>query len=393
MEEEIWHRLVFILSLHICPEEISGFFCMVTEEDIRFMERALDLARRGEGWVNPNPLVGAVIVRDGRVIGEGWHERFGGWHAERNALRNCKEGADGATLYVTLEPCCHYGKTPPCTEAILEAGVKRVVVGMKDPNPLVAGKGIGLLREAGVEVEVGVCEEKACRLNRAFVKYITERCPWVVMKNAMTLDGKIATCNGDSKWVTGEEARRMGHRLRHRCMAIMVGVGTVRADDPMLDCRLEGEVRQPVRVVVDSKASIPLRSRLVMTASDYRTIVAHTEEAPQEHLRQLAEDGVETLLCGTREGRVDCADLLGRLGESGIDSVLLEGGSELNGSFLTAKLIDEAYVFIAPKLVGGAGAKTPVGGKGMLRMAEALPLEEVECMRVGNDILVHGLIK
>ena len=162
---------------------------MVTEEDIRFMERALDLARRGEGWVNPNPLVGAVIVRDGQVVGEGWHERFGGWHAERNALRNCKEGADGATLYVTLEPCCHYGKTPPCTEAILEAGVKRVVVGMKDPNPLVAGKGIGLLREAGVEVEVGVCEEEARRLNRAFVKNITERCPWVVMKNAMTLDG------------------------------------------------------------------------------------------------------------------------------------------------------------------------------------------------------------
>ena len=365
---------------------------MVKEEDIRFMERAIELAQRGRGRVNPNPLVGAVIVRDGRVIGEGWHEHYGGWHAERNALRNATEDVAGATMYVTLEPCSHYGKTPPCANAVILAGIRRVVVGMVDPNPLVAGKGIDLLRQVGVEVEVGVCEEKVRELNRVFLKYITTRHPWVVMKTAMTLDGKIAAASGDSKWVTGEESRRMAHELRSACMGILVGAGTVAADDPMLNCRLEGNYRQPVRIVVDTEANISLERRLVTTAHDYKTIVAYVEASDRMHLQRLEEQGVELMQCKAWEGKVDVWNLLEQLGRQGIDSLLLEGGSALNGTFLDRRLVDEVYAFIAPKLVGGAEAKTPIGGRGRQWMGDATVLRRMELQRVGEDILIHGFI-
>lgn len=366
---------------------------MATNEDLRFMRRAMELALRGEGAVNPNPLVGAVIVRNGRIIGAGWHEQWGGLHAERNALARCSEPASGATMYVTLEPCCHHGKTPPCTEAVIAAGIRRVVVGLTDPNPLVAGKGIEKLREAGIEVESGVLEEELRYQNRIFLKYITTKHPWVVMKSAMTLDGKIATRTGDSRWVTGEEARHRVHEMRSSLMAILVGIGTVEADDPMLNCRLEGEHRQPIRIVADTSARISLQSQLVRTALDQRTIVAHTAKAEKSRLEALHKAGVETWCCAEEEGHLSMADLMQKIGATGIDSVLVEGGGEVNYSLLAAGLVDEVVCFVAPKLVGGAESKSPIGGRGIERMAEAVELEGLEVEHFGEDLMIHGLIK
>ena len=378
-------------SGHFCLKEILN---MVRQEDIEYMRRAMELAERGVGFTNPNPMVGAVIVKGGKVIGEGWHERCGEWHAERNAFKNCTVPAEGATMYVTLEPCCHYGKTPPCTEAIIEHGIARVVVGMEDPNPLVAGKGIALLREAGIEVVCGVEEEALREQNRVFLKYISTKLPWVAMKTAMTLDGKIATRTGDSKWITGAEARAYVHELRHRFMAIVVGIGTAVADDPLLNCRIEGRgVRQPIRVVVDSNARLSLDSQLVKTAGEYRTIVAHTRFAPEESVKALREAGVEMLLCKEKEGLVDVRNLLELLGQSGIDSILLEGGGSLNYTFLAEGLADELYAFIAPKIVGGMNAKTPVEGAGMEKMADAINLELENVLHVGHDVLLKLKVK
>ena len=378
-------------SGHFCLKEILN---MVRQEDIEYMRRAMELAERGVGFTNPNPMVGAVIVKGGKVIGEGWHERCGEWHAERNAFKNCTVPAEGATMYVTLEPCCHYGKTPPCTEAIIEHGIARVVVGMEDPNPLVAGKGIALLREAGIEVVCGVEEEALREQNRVFLKYISTKLPWVAMKTAMTLDGKIATRTGDSKWITGAEARAYVHELRHRFMAILVGIGTAVADDPLLNCRIEGRgVRQPIRVVVDSNARLSLDSQLVKTAGEYRTIVAHTRFAPEESVKALREAGVEMLLCKEKEGLVDVRNLLELLGQSGIDSILLEGGGSLNYTFLAEGLADELYAFIAPKIVGGMNAKTPVEGAGMEKMADAINLELENVLNIGHDVLLKLKVK
>ena len=367
---------------------------MVRQEDIEYMRRAMELAERGVGFTNPNPMVGAVIVKGGKVIGEGWHERCGEWHAERNAFKNCKVSEEGATMYVTLEPCCHYGKTPPCTEAIIEHGIARVVIGMEDPNPLVAGKGIALLREAGIEVVCGVEEEALREQNRVFLKYISTRLPWVALKAAMTLDGKIATRTGDSKWITGAEARAYVHELRHRFMAILVGIGTAVADDPLLNCRIEGRgVRQPIRVVVDSNARLSLESQLVQTAEEYRTIVAYTRFAPEERVKALREAGVEMLLCEEKEGLVDVRNLLELLGQFGIDSILLEGGGNLNYTFLSEGLVDELYAFVAPKIVGGMSAKTPVEGTGVEKMADAINLELKNVLNIGDDVLLKLKVK
>ena len=367
---------------------------MVRQEDIEYMRRAMELAERGVGFTNPNPMVGAVIVKNGKVIGEGWHERYGEWHAERNAFKNCAVPAEGATMYVTLEPCCHYGKTPPCTEAIIEHRIARVVIGMEDPNPLVAGKGIALLREAGIEVVCGIEEEALREQNRVFLKYISTKLPWVALKAAMTLDGKIATRTGDSKWITGAEARAYVHELRHRFMAVLVGIGPAVADDPLLNCRIEGRgVRQPIRVVVDSNARLSLESQLVKTAGEYRTIVAYTRFAPEERVKALQETGVEMLLCEEKEGLVDVKNLLVLLGQSGIDSILLEGGGSLNYTFLAERLVDELYAFIAPKIVGGMSAKTPVEGLGVEKMADAINLELKNVLNMGDDVLLKLKVK
>lgn len=362
-------------------------------DDIRFMQRAMELAQRGEGAVGPNPLVGAVIVRNGRIIGAGWHERWGGPHAERNALARSSEPPTGATLYVTLEPCCHHGKTPPCTDAVIAAGIKRVVIGLLDPNPLVAGKGVERLREAGIEVESGLLEEALRHQNRVFLKYITTKRPWVVLKSAMTLDGKIATHTGDSRWVTGEEARHRVHEMRREYMAILVGRGTVEADDPMLNCRLEGEPRQPVRIVADSSASISLESQLIRTAHELRTVIAHTKRAEASKIETLKEAGAECWCCEEVDGHLSMGDLMQQIGAAGLDSVLVEGGGTIADSLLRAGLIDEAAFFIAPKLIGGAEAKTPIQGTGFARMGEAVSLEEVTTECYGEDLLIRGKVK
>lgn len=359
-----------------------------TEADRQFMLWAMELAERGKGFVNPNPLVGALIVRGDRIIGEGWHEYYGGLHAERNAFKNCIEDPRGATLYVTLEPCCHHGKTPPCVDAVIEQGIARVVVGLKDPNPLVAGKGLEKLVNAGIEVVTGVEEEALREQNRVFLKYIATGLPWVALKTAMTLDGKIAAFTGDARWVTGDDARLRVHRMRSEYMGIMVGSGTVKTDDPLLNCRLEGEHRQPVRIVVDSKASVAFDSQVVRTARVFPLLVAHTVQADEEQLEMIQEAGGGTLLCEEKDGRVDITDLLKKLGARGIDSVLLEGGGELNYTFVKAGVIDEVYAFIAPKIVGGKTAKTPVEGEGFKRMGEALELSPFAVEAIGRDILL-----
>lgn len=360
----------------------------MTKQDREYMMRAMALAARGSGWVNPNPMVGAVIVRDGRILGEGWHKRCGDWHAERNALLACTEDPAGATMYVTLEPCCHTGKTPPCTDAILESGIARVVVGLRDPNPKVAGKGIRILEEAGVTVEMAGMEDLLEEQNRVFLHYITTGLPWVVFKTAATLDGKIATRTGNSRWITGEAARAQVHCMRATYPAILVGIGTVLADDPMLDCRLEGAVRQPVRLVADSMARLPLESRLVQTATQFRTVVIHGTAAPQDRLEALRERGVETW--GLSTERVEALALAQKVAAAGLDAILLEGGGTLAASFLQADLVREYCLFLAPKVVGGKEAPTSVEGLGLARMADAWQLEQITVDRFGEDLCIRG---
>ncbi|MCB6364668.1 bifunctional diaminohydroxyphosphoribosylaminopyrimidine deaminase/5-amino-6-(5-phosphoribosylamino)uracil reductase RibD [Intestinibacillus massiliensis] len=358
-------------------------------EDQEYMRRALSLAARGEGRVSPNPMVGCVVVKGGRVIGEGWHEQYGGLHAERNALQNCTEDAAGATLYVTLEPCCHWGKTPPCTEAILEHRIARVVVGCLDANPLVAGRGVSILQSRGVAVETGVLEAECRALNETFFQYITHQTPFVVMKYAMTLDGKIAAHTGDSRWVTGEAARAHVHRMRDRLSAIMVGVGTVLADDPLLTCRMEGG-RNPVRIVCDSRLRTPPGSNLIRTAGQVRTILAAVERG--ENAAALEQAGAEILLCNAAGGRVDLNDLMAKLGQMGIDSILLEGGAGLHFAALEAGIVHKVQAYIAPKLIGGAAAKTPLGGRGFDRMAQAVPVTGLTVTPLGGDFLLEGTL-
>ena len=362
--------------------------------DEEFMRRAIELAKKGEGFCHPNPLVGAVIVKDGKVIGEGYHARYGDLHAERNAFKSLKESAEGATLYCTLEPCCHHGKQPPCTEAIIENKIKRVVVGSFDPNPLVSGKGFEILRSAGIEVTEGVLEKECDALNDIFFHYIKTKMPYVVMKYAMTADGKIATDTGKSKWITGEKSRENVQKLRHRLMGIMVGIGTVLKDDPMLNCRIEG-LKSPIRIIVDSKIRIPLDSKICESADKYRTIVAYAEEnADSKKLALLTEKGIETLLCSSDEAgdKVDIRILLKKLGEMGIDSILLEGGGELNASFVKEKLISEIKVFIGNKIFGGKG-KSPVYGMGIDEVESALELEIKEIERFDDDVCITYIAK
>ncbi|MBR6091942.1 MAG: bifunctional diaminohydroxyphosphoribosylaminopyrimidine deaminase/5-amino-6-(5-phosphoribosylamino)uracil reductase RibD [Bacteroidales bacterium] len=377
------------------------------EKDIEYMRRAIELAKKGRGFVHPNPLVGCVVVKDGHIIAEGYHEKYGGFHAERNALTYCKTETNDALLYVTLEPCCHYGKTPPCTEIIIEKGIKKVFVGILDPNPLVAGKGVKMLQDAGIEVEVGICEDEIRELNKVFLKYITTKRPYVIMKTAMTLDGKIAAHTGDSKWVTNEESRKMVHQLRGEMAGVVVGIGTVLADDPMLTCRLEGNHHQPIRIVVDSNLRIPIDSQMVKTAKEYKTIIATTvisTEAERsgeisfncrrflDSLRSLEMTGAEIIECQSNNNRVDINDLMTRLGSMGIDSLLLEGGGTLNAAFLEAGCVDEAWAFIAPKIIGGSDAKTPVAGKGIDRMCDAINLQNIDIQNINGDILIKGKI-
>ncbi|PKQ61460.1 riboflavin biosynthesis protein RibD [Labilibaculum filiforme] len=363
-------------------------------KEYQYMQRAFELAKKGIGSVNPNPLVGAVIVRDNEIIGEGYHEFFGGPHAEVNAFRSATESVEGATMFVTLEPCSHYGKTPPCAEAIVKNKIAKVVIGMLDPNPLVAGKGVKLLEDNGIEVEYGYLCEELSYLNRVFLKFIQNKVPYVVLKTAMTLDGKIASKTGDSRWVSNEMSRAHVHQIRNELAGILVGVDTVIADDPMLTTRLKkGEGRNPVRIVVDSTARIPLHSKIVNTPSQAKTIVAVTEKADSIKLKQIEELGNTVLVTKSRNGRVDLSDLMRQLGVSGIDGILLEGGATLNFAALEAGIVDEVISFIAPKIIGGANSKSPVGGEGIEWMKDAIELESIKIEQLGNDLLLTGKIK
>lgn len=359
--------------------------------DAEYMRLALALAEQGRGWTAPNPMVGAVIVKDGRVIGRGWHERYGQPHAERNALANCSASPYGATMYVTLEPCCHYGKQPPCVEAIIAAGLRRVVVGAPDPNPLVAGKGIRQLRAAGVEVVEDVLRTACERQNEVFLYYMQTRRPFVVMKYAMTLDGKIAAYTGASRWISGEAARRHVQQQRHRYTAIMVGVGTVLADDPLLTCRIPGG-RNPLRIICDSRLRTPPTAQVVKTAAATPTILATCcSDTAKWAVYQAA--GCRVLLLPQREGRLDLQQLMEKLGQEQVDSILLEGGGTLNWSALESGIVCKLQAYIAPKLFGGATAKTPLAGRGVASPQEAFCLQDCMLTKLGEDFLVEGRVR
>lgn len=426
-------------------------------EDQKYMKLALELAKKGLGWTSPNPMVGALLVKDGRIIGQGYHARYGELHAERSALAACTEDPEGSTLYVTLEPCCHQGRQPPCTDAILEAKIARVVVGSGDPNPLVAGKGIQLLQDHGISVTEHVLEEECQALNAVFFHYIRTKRPYVVMKYAMTMDGKIAAYTGASKWITGEAARAHVQTLRHRYRGIMAGIGTVLADDPLLTCRMEGG-RDPVRIICDTDLRIPLSSQIIRTAGTVPTIIAtccgddrtltgsgasagpesstgtggpagiirtegraRTERtagaegaegeqasrtkkktdgtAPQkaadpqsllEKIEACRSAGCQILSLPEQDGHVDLSALMDRLGAMGIDSILLEGGMTLNWSALKSGIVDKVFTYIAPKLLGGLAAKSPVGGPGFPRPDAGIGLKISTISTFDGDILIES---
>ena len=355
-------------------------------DDTTWMRSALELAERGRGHVEPNPLVGSVLVKDGQMIGAGWHEKFGAAHAEVNALAQAADRARGATCYVTLEPCCHVGKTPPCTDALIRAGVARVVAALQDPFLQVAGQGAKVLRDAGIPVTFGPGEAAARRQNAPYLKLLATGRPYVHAKWAMTLDGKIATRSGDSKWISNEASRRRAHELRGRMDAIVTGIGTILADDPLLTARPPGP-RVATRVVLDRRGRLPLASRLVQTARQVPTLVVTSEQAPT--LAPLRAAGCEVLAV-SEDPRQQIAHLLDHLGRQRFTNLMVEGGAEVLGSFLDARAIDEVHVFIAPKLVGGSAAKTALGGQGFERIADALLVTDWTAEMIENDVYLRG---
>ena len=361
------------------------------KDDKYWMRRALRLAEKGRGRTSPNPMVGAILVKDGQKVGESFHAKAGEAHAEILALQKAGKDAGGAALYLNLEPCTHYGRTPPCAPRVIEAGVKRVVVGMEDPNPLVKGKGIEILRQAGLDVEVGVLEKECRKLNEAFCKYVLKKEPFIILKIAATLDGKVATQNGESKWITGEASRRLVHQLRNQVDGILVGIGTVLKDDPMLTARTKGG-RDPYRIILDSRLRIPEKAK-VIDQNPEKTILAITELAPKDRMERFEKRGVRVLALDSMDGKVNLRSLLSRLGEMEMLSLLVEGGSEVNGSFLNEGLIDKVLLFLAPKFLGGSQSPGIFGGKGMARLEEALSLNQLKIKKVGEDILLEGYPK
>lgn len=363
------------------------------------MEQALNLAEQGRGCTSPNPMVGAVLVKKDKIIGKGYHEKYGGNHAEVNAFLNTKEeDFSDCTLYVTLEPCSHYGKTPPCANRIIKERVKRVVIAMLDPNPIVSGSGIKRLQEAGITVTVGILKEQARLLNECYIKYIKTRQPFVLLKSAMSLDGKIATRTGESKWISCEQSREEVHFLRKYYSGILVGIGTVLTDNPMLTCRIPNGTN-PIRIIADSKLKIPLSSHLVQTADELRTIVACTnqvlqEERGQKKKEELEEKKVEVLPIAEDKTKqhIDLKQLITKIGELGIDSVLLEGGSTLAYGALKAGIVDKIRFYYAPVLIGGETAKSSIGGFGICSLKEAFPVEQITTSISGSDLVIEGYL-
>jgi diaminohydroxyphosphoribosylaminopyrimidine deaminase/5-amino-6-(5-phosphoribosylamino)uracil reductase len=365
-------------------------------DDERFMARALALAMLGEGRVEPNPMVGCVIVQGRQIVGEGFHAEFGGPHAEVAALEQAGEAARGGTLYVTLEPCCHHGKTPPCTEAMIRAGVVRVVAAVEDPYPEVGGRGITALRAAGVKCDVGTLASEARQALAPYRKLIMTGQPWIIAKWAMTLDGKIATKSGDSRWISSEASRQVVHQLRGRVDAILVGSGTAYRDDPLLTARpanLADVKRTAARVVVDSAATISTSSRLVQTARDLPLLLAVGEEAPPPACEQLASVGVEVVRCGGGSHAQRIASLLDELGRRRMTNVLVEGGGGLFGSLFDSRLVDEVHVFLSPKMIGGEAAFSPIGGIGIERISDAIKLNTLSMEELDGDVYIHGRVQ
>jgi diaminohydroxyphosphoribosylaminopyrimidine deaminase/5-amino-6-(5-phosphoribosylamino)uracil reductase len=359
-------------------------------DDEQWMKRVLRLAEKGKGRTSPNPMVGAILVKGDKLVGEGYHVKAGEAHAEVVALQRAREKARGAILYLNLEPCTHYGKTPPCAPQVIQAGVKRVIIGMEDPNPLVKGKGVEILKRAGVDVEVGILEKECRRLNEAFCKYILKKEPFVILKAATTLDGKIATRNGDSKWISGEASRRFVHKLRNQVDGVLVGIGTVLKDDPLLTARIRGG-RDPYRIILDSRLKISEEARVIGT-SPSRAIIVTTELAPRDKIERLEKRGVQILIFGSKEERINLRSCLSKLGEMGMMNLMVEGGSEVNGSFLDEGLIDKVLLFLSPKLIGDHQALGIFGGRGVSNLQEAIALKEMKTRRIGEDMLLEGYL-
>ena len=357
--------------------------------DLWHMRRALELAAQGQGYVEPNPMVGCVIVQGAEIIGEGWHRRFGEAHAEINALELAGGRAAGATLYVSLEPCCHTGKTPPCSEALIKSGVRRVVVAQADPFEQVSGGGLAQLRDAGLEVELGVLESEARRLNRPYLTLLEQGRPWVIAKWAMTLDGKTATRTGSSQWISNERSRAVVHQIRGRVDAVVVGRRTAEIDDPQLTARPPGP-RTAQRIVIDTGASLSSESQLVRTARDTPVMVVTGPEPPAPDRSRLEDDGCEVFVCDADDRDERLRQLFEELGRRRFTNVLIEGGGQLTGSLLTGRMIDEVHVFIAPKLIGGREAPGPMAGHGIGQMSGALGIDEPQVEQLDGDIYVHG---
>lgn len=358
------------------------------------MQDALELAAQARGRTSPNPMVGAILVKDDKIVGKGYHKKAGTPHAEIHAIRDAGELAKEATLYVTLEPCCHWGRTPPCTQAIIDAEVDSVVIAMLDPNPRVSGKGVEEMKENGIDVHVGLLESEAKKLNEAYIKHVQTGIPFVILKTAMSLDGKIATKSYDSKWISNEESRRKVHEIRDSVDAICVGIGTVLKDNPRLTTRLpDREGKDAARVVLDSKARIPLDAKILHLNSPASTIIATTEKASEKKVKQLKSVGAEIIVTPSYENHVDFSVLMKELGKRGVLSVLVEGGGEVNASALKSGIVDKLMFFIAPKLVGGRTAPGPIGGEGVDEIRDAITPCNLEISKIGDDFLIEGKLK
>jgi len=363
-------------------------------DDQHFMKIALALAEKGRGFTSPNPMVGAVVVKEGRIIGEGYHEVFGGAHAEVNAINGAGRSAKDAILYVTLEPCNHTGKTPPCTQKIIESGIARVIVAMKDPNAGVKGGGIDALRGKGLTVDVGVCEAEAKKLNEAFVKFVTTGRPFVTVKCAATLDGQIATRTGDSKWVTGEASRKRVHWLRHASDAILVGIETVRKDDPSLTTRLDDiDGKDPVRVILDTRLSIPDEAKVLRLPSDSDTIIAVGDSVETKKKMEARKVNARILETPLKDDRIDLDHLMGQLGAMGISSLLIEGGGQVIASAFSSGIVDKVILFFAPKMMGGNDGVPMCAGKGPDLMKDCIQLKDIQTCRFDDDIMIEGYVR
>ena len=364
-----------------------------TSANVSFMQRALTLAASARGHTSPNPLVGAVVVQGDRIVGEGYHRKAGETHAEINALSHAGKAAHNATLYVTLEPCCHWGRTPPCTEAIIRAGIASTFVAHVDPNPKVTGKGMRQLERAGIHVHAGLCEDEARRLNEIYIKYIHTRRPFVILKSAISLDGKIATVSGESQWITSQASRLKAHEIRGSVDAILVGIGTILRDNPSLTTRIPNQDgKDAIRIVVDSQGRTPLTAKIFNPKSEAGVIVAVAENASPEKVEKLQAAGAEVLVIEEEQNRVCLSALMRKLGQKEITSVLIEGGGEINASALKAKIVDKVSFFIAPKLIGGVNAPGSIGGEGIQRLSEALALRDLNIMPIEEDFLIEGYV-